>query len=447
MKKAGKPISVIFILLILAFTYFAVFGAENYFGTKRLIYFKNIQDIRLGMDVGGGSKTVFTPDVDDINTITADQLSSIKQKLQTRMENLRITDYDIAVDDESKQLTMRHQNYLDESVANQTIYLNVGKIGLVQICQGSTSNNVIADADKDIKRADVMYDAVNGYYVQIVMTSEGADRLEAASLQNSSLSVWLDGTNVANASQMSDNKYVLNMSGDFEACLLAGIINSGSLPFELTYGNTSAIEATAGSNVLLTLGISAGVLMLAAFVLLIAKYRLPGVVSSIVLVGQAAGLIAVMTGFFSPIYSVTATLPVIAAVGISMLLCIGTSVVTANNIKTEINSDHTIDGAISTGFAKTLPWLISSSAALLLISVVIMGAFGYGHSFTARIFSNIFFFSQPVEGNIYYFGYILFGGVLFNLFMNGIAARVILRGLARFKALRRPSLYGGAKND
>ena len=76
-----------------------------------------------------------------------------------------------------------------------------------------------------------------------------------------------------------------------------------------------------------------------------------------------------------------------------------------------------------------------------------MGAFGFGHSFTARIFSNIFFFGTPVEGHVYYFAYVLFGGVLFGAFMNAIVSRIILRGLSGFKALRRPSLYGGVNND
>lgn len=295
-----------------------------------------------------------------------------------------------------------------------------------------------------------MYDAVNGYYIRIYLTSAGSDAMAAGTNGVSSLSVWVDGQNVASPSisgAITNGQINITMSGEYEAYRLAGLMNSGSLPFELSTDTYDAFTPTMGDNVMLTLIISAGVLLVAAIIVLIVKYKLPGIAASIALIGQAAGLMAVMTGFFSPVNSITFTLPVAAAILISMFVGISTAMVTASNIKAEINNDRTIDGAVITGYQKTLPGLIGSTIVLAVIAIVLMGAFGFGHSFTARIFSNIFFFGTPVEGHVYYFAYVLFGGVLFGAFMNAIVSRIILRGLSGFKALRRPSLYGGVNND
>lgn len=450
MKKAGKPISIIVILLVFAFTYFSVFGADNYFGEKRIIYFKDYSDIRLGMDAGGGWQTVYTPETEDGSVPTMEELESVKQKLMKRMEYLRLTDYDISINEESGKLTVHHQNYDNNEITVAEAFYDMGQTGFVQICSGTTNTGVLVDSNSGIKRADVMYDAVNGYYIRIYFTSAGSDAMAAGTNSVGSLSVWVDGENVASPSiseAVTNGQLNITMQSEYEAYRLAGLMNSGSLPFELNTDTYDAFTPTMGDNVMLTFIISAGVLLAAAIIVLIVKYKLPGIAASIALIGQAAGLMAVMTGFFSPVNSITFTLPVAAAILISMFMGISAAMVTASNIKAEINNDRTIDGAVITGYQKALPGLIGSGAVMVIIAIVLMGAFGFGHSFTARIFSNIFFFGTPVEGHVYYFAYVLFGGVLFSIFMNAIVSRIILRGLSGFKALRRPSLYGGVNND
>lgn len=451
MKKAGKPISVILILLIFAFTYFAVFGAENYFGVKRIIYFRNAQDIRLGMDIGGGAKATFSSADLNLNDV-----EDTRQKLETRLSNLRITDYEVdgPHSSDATDINVSMQSYHDDSVNYQSLFANIGEIGYIEVCEGSSSSKgtVLINADEHVRRADVMNDAVNGYYVQFMLTSDGDDIMTAAAdrLSGGQISVWVDDQCVATSyasSSIGSGKLAVNMGTEYQSCLLAGYANSGSLPAELSPATYEAFDATVGTNAVMALAVSGGVLLLAAVVLLIVKYRLAGVVSAIALIGEAAGIMAIMTGFFSPVNPITLTVPVFAAAAICMFISMVTSFMIASGIKAEINNDHTIDGSITAAYQRVMPGLISVSIVLLLVSALIMGAFGYGHSFTSRILSNIFFFGQPMEGHVYYFGYLLFGGVLFNLVLNGIFSRVIVRGLAGFKALRRPSLFGGVKND
>ena len=76
-----------------------------------------------------------------------------------------------------------------------------------------------------------------------------------------------------------------------------------------------------------------------------------------------------------------------------------------------------------------------------------MGAFGTPDSFFAKLFSPIMqWFGTAITGSIYSFGYTLVIGVIFNLIMGVLASRLMLKGISQFKFLRKPWLYGGAKD-
>ena len=71
-KRTGKPVFFVVFLLILALTYTAFFGIENYYGDTRKVYVKGANDIRWGIDIRGGVEAVFSPDKEGVD-ITANQ--------------------------------------------------------------------------------------------------------------------------------------------------------------------------------------------------------------------------------------------------------------------------------------------------------------------------------------------------------------------------------------
>jgi preprotein translocase subunit SecD len=76
-----------------------------------------------------------------------------------------------------------------------------------------------------------------------------------------------------------------------------------------------------------------------------------------------------------------------------------------------------------------------------------MGAFVTSDTLMGKLFSPIMqFFGSSVTGSVYSFGYTLLIGVVFNMIMGVYASRAMLRSASRFKFLRKPWLYGGAKN-
>ena len=76
-----------------------------------------------------------------------------------------------------------------------------------------------------------------------------------------------------------------------------------------------------------------------------------------------------------------------------------------------------------------------------------MAAFGPTDGFLATLFAPVFsWFGAATEGTIYSFGYTLLAGVVLNFVFGVGATRIMLRGLSRIQALRKPVLYGGAGN-
>mgnify|MGYP000004796964 FL=1 len=80
---------------------------------------------------------------------------------------------------------------------------------------------------------------------------------------------------------------------------------------------------------------------------------------------------------------------------------------------------------------------------IVIVAIVLMGAFGPSDGFFAKALHFVFFaFGPSTAGTIYAFGYTLLTGVLLNFVFGIFATRTMIRGAASIKALRDPRLYG-----
>jgi SecD/SecF fusion protein len=85
---------------------------------------------------------------------------------------------------------------------------------------------------------------------------------------------------------------------------------------------------------------------------------------------------------------------------------------------------------------------------MVIVAFILMGAFGAPGSFASNILYPVFFmFGPSAAGAIYAFGYTLIIGVILNFIFGVFASRLMTYSLMKFKALRKPTLYGGYKND
>lgn len=462
MKRKGKAKFFVVVALLLAFCYAAFFGIsiDNYYGDTNTFHFaiKGAKDIRWGIDISGGVEAVFSPDIEDAK-ITDENMDSAKEIIETRLINKNITDYEVFVDYEKHQVVVRFPQPSDaaEDFNAQEVVSELGETAQLTFCRNTDTEDVILTGN-DVDHAEGGYIDGTGYVVNLTLKSSGVSKFSSATkelaAESGTISIWMDDVQVSNprVNEQINSKtcYIEGMESSEAAKELADKINAGALPFALTTDNDmlQIITPTLG-NEALTVMLTAGVIAFAIICLImILRYRLCGVIASLTLLGQAAALIACISGFFDGWDSFTLTVPGIAGIILSIGMGVDTNVITSERIRDEFQNGKTIDGAIEKGYQNAISSIIDGNVTNVLVAIVLMGAFGTTEGFFYKLFSWILgFFSTSITGSIYSFGYTLLIGAIVNLIMAVLVNKAILKGASRFKVLRKPWLYGGAKNE
>ena len=456
MKRVGKPAFFIVAVLIALLTYLAFFGISNYYGDNRNVYIKGAEDIRWGIDIRGGVEAVFMPDI-EVENITDEDMDAAKEIIETRLVNENITDSEVYADNNTKQIIVRFPWKSDETDFDPAAAVEeLGETAMLTFCEGSTQDTVILQGAADIDHASPAVDRQTGeYVVSLQLTEAGAEQFSEATsrLVGSTISIWMDDQMISNPTvneAITDGQASISGMADAdEAEDLANKINAGSLPFALTVDDSKmqVVSPTLGAealNVMLLAGVIAFALIC---ILMIVRYRIPGVIACIGLVGQVGGIVACVSGFFRDIPSFTMTIPGIAGIILSIGMGVDCNVITSERIREEFYKGKTIDGAIDAGYHNAFSAILDGNLTNVLVAIVLMGAFGSPDNIFARILSPIMqFFSSSITGSIYSFGYTLLVGVIFNFIMGIGACKLMLKGISKFKVLRKPSFYGGAKN-
>ncbi len=455
-KKTGKWVVFAVIALILALTYTAFFGIDNYFGDTRTVYLKGAEDIRWGIDIRGGVEAVFSPDIED-EKITADDMDAAKAIIETRLVGKNITDYEVYTDNSTHQIIVRFPWSTDREDFNpQKEVKDLGETAVLTFRQGTDKTGTILVEGKNVKSATAAYDTrQGGHYVSLNFDSVGTQKFSAATAANQgkTISIWLDENLISSPTVrnvISDGQAVIT-SEEFtaeSAAELANKINAGSLPFGLTVDDTKMqiISPTLGSDALNVMLIAGAAAFALICIIMIARYRLLGAVASVALLGQVAAMIACISGFLPNIDSFTLTIPGIAGIILSIGVGVDANVIAAERIREEFKNGKTIDGAISSGYKNSLSAIIDGNVSIVIVSLVLMGAFGSDGILQTILSPIMGLFGTTITGSIYSFGYTLLVGVIFNLLLGVVASRLMVKSISRFKAFRKPALYGGVKN-
>ena len=460
MKRKGKVKFFIVLAILLAFIYAAFFGVsiDNYYGDTNTFHFgiKSANDIRWGIDISGGVEAVFSPDIED-KKITDENMDAAKEIIETRLVNHNITDYEVYVDYDKHQVVVRFPQAVgEEEFDAQEVVNELGETAQLKFCKNDDTSAVILTGD-DVANAQPGYIDGTGYVVSLTLKSSGVSKFSAATKElagSGTISIWMDDTQVSNPKVneqiTSKTCQIEGMADSEEATDLANKINAGALPFALTTDNDmlQIVSPTLGSEALRVMVIAALIAFAIICIIMISRYRLCGVVSAITLAGQAAGMIACVSGFFDGINSFTLTVPGIAGMILSIGMGVDANVISFERIRDEFKNGRTIDGALNKGFSTALSSIIDGNVTNVLVAIVLMGAFGTTEGFFYKIFSPVLqWFSTSITGSIYSFGYTLLVGVIVNFVMGVFATRVLTLGISQFKVLRKPWLYGGAKNE
>ena len=463
MKTKGKAWHlVVTVLLILAFVYTAFFGVSAKYGDVTTTYIKGAKDIRFGVDIKGGVNVTFVPSED--YDATEEQLEAAQLVIENRLVALNVTDYELYVDPSSDSLILEFPWQSGETDFDpESAIEEIGTTAYLTFREGSSADGDLILDGSMIESAAAQYGPVTSggaseYYVSLKFTDEGAKAFGEATTRlaasNGTISIWLDDENVSTATvnaAITDGEAIITSSASNPftqdaVVKMARQINSGALPFALKVDSYSTVSPSLGENSLSAM-VLAGVIAFALIVVFMTVlYRLPGFLACIALAGQVAATLAFVPGY-SPVFeSFTLTLPGIAGIILAIGMGVDANVITAERIKEELKNGKSLDGALKSGFARGLTPIIDGNVTIVIVAIVLMGAFGPSDGLFAKALHFVFFaFGPSTAGTIYAFGYTLLTGVLLNFVFGVFATRVMIRGAASIKALRDPWLYGAAK--
>ena len=476
MKTKGRPWQFFVVaILIFLFAYSAFFGIKSQYGDTLNTWIKGAADIRFGIDIRGGVDVTFMPA--DGYDATDEQLEAAKAVVEQRLVNLQITDSEVYADSNKDRIVVRFpwkekETEFDPEAAIQEI----GATARLTFREGKetdsegmpfgiTAENIILEGE-DIKSATAQVDTSSSsatygeYYVALELNDSGKEKFAEATERLSGespkgvISIWMDDTMISYPqvqTAITDGHAQISLGGSDDATreqaiTLANQINSGALPFALEAENFSTISPSLGANSLDAMVLAGVIAFVLVALFMISNYRLPGFVAAIALLGQTAMTLAFVSGYFAVFPSFTLTLPGIAGIILAIGMGVDANVITAERIKEEIRAGKSIDGALNAGFRRGLKPIIDGNVTVVIVAVMLMGAFGPTDGIFAKLLRPVFFaFGASTAGTIYSFGYTLLVGVLLNFVFGVGCTRVMLRGISKLKCMRSAVLYGGLR--
>ncbi|MBP0966892.1 MAG: protein translocase subunit SecD [Oscillospiraceae bacterium] len=483
--NSKKSVFFIVFFLILAFAASTVFGVRNQYGDVTTRYIKGLEDIRLGIDIQGGVDVTFGPA--DGTDATKEQLEAVERVMKDRLVNLGINDYEVYTDESNDKVIVRFPWQSGETNFDPTAAVKeLGDTAKLQFRKGLVYTTDVNDRGEttvtpggdiilegtDVEEAYVSMETdgsgnrTGNYAVSLVLKESGknafAEATQAAlngddeyldvngSNSNHVISIWMDTNCISYPSVnavISDGHAQINGSFDYDgAKALADKINGGALPFNLTTESYKTISPSMGSGALKIMMISGSIALVLIMIYMIVLYRLPGFVAAIALLGQVAGTLAVISGWFAFEDSNTLTIPGIAGIILAIGMGVDCNIITGERIKEELNTGKSLDASLKSAYKRSFTSILDGNMTVIIVSIILMGAFGVSSSFFAKILSFLFrWFGVSTEGTIYAFGFTLLTGVIFNFIMGVLASRLMLTSLSKFKCFQNRKLYGGAE--
>ena len=433
--KAKNVISFVLVMAIIAAMAIVVFGDVS-IGNIRVpgVLDKDL-GVQQGLDLVGGSVIVFEPDVENLSSVTADQMDSAEGVIRARLDSQGY--YDAAITRQGDYGIRVEIPAIDDPAAAVDL---IGQTAALTF-RDADMNIVMEGSDEFVTSAQANFGQLERYsnsehYVTLSFTNAGREAFKAAteaavakkSTGENVIIIMLDETIISYPSVetvIDDDSCVIHGSFTKESAKeLADLINSGRLPFSLKDAELRSVGPTLGAQALETSLFAAliGVILVMIFMLLV--YRLPGLVADVSLIAYISIVCLIMAGFFiKDGFRVTLTLPGIAGVILSIGMAVDANVVIFERIKDELNGGKSVGASVDSGFKRAIAAVIDSNVTTL-ISCAVLDLFGTG----------------TIKG----FAVTLFIGVAVSLVTAILLTKFLLRVIVGF-GVRNPWIYGASK--
>lgn len=433
--KAKNIISFALVMIIIVVMAVAVFGDVT-IGTFRIPAIDDEEyGVKQGLELVGGSYIVFEPDVEDVDSVTAEQVAAAEGIIRARLDSIGQSEATIA---QQGGYSLRVE-LPDVNDSNEAVEL-IGQTAALQFM--NANGEVVMEGDSEhVKKAVATFGQLDsmgnqGYMVQLQLTKEGQEAFKTATenavaLTSSGMNyiaICLDGVpySMPRVSEVIDSDSCV-ITGDFTqdaAENLANVINSGRLPFSLRVAEQQTIGATLGQEAFSSSVFAALVGMIIVMLFMLLVYRLPGLVADVSLITYVSVVCLIMTGFYRHIpYVTTLTLPGIAGVILSIGMAVDANVVIFERIKDELRAGKSVGASVDSGFKRALTAVIDSNVTTLITCVV------------------LYFFGT---GTIKSFAETLFIGVVVSLLTAVLLTKFLLKMMVGF-GIKNPWMYGASK--
>jgi len=429
-------------LLILVLTAAAVYlvipqGSKINLKPLKINYEKEI-NLKLGLDLQGGTHLVYEGDLKDIDADAAkDAMNSVRDVIERRVNAFGVSEPLVQVSGNNRIIVeLPGVKDINEAIKliGQTPFLEFRE-------ENPTPPEVTPDADgnvtleaddlflpteltgKQLKRATLAFDPNTGVpEVQLAFDAEGTKLFADLTARNvgKRIAILLDGQVLsAPTVQTSITNGIAVITGQFtvqEARELITRLNSGALPVPIKLISQENVGATLGTQSVQK-SVAAGIIgFIFVALFMIIYYRLPGLLAVLALAIYTFIALALFK-----LFGITLTLAGIAGFILSIGMAVDANVLIFERMKEELRKGKTLHQAIEDGFARA--WLsVRDSNFSSLITTFILGYFG----------------SSIVRG----FAIALSIGILVSMFTAISVTRTFLRLLVGHNLLIKHSLYG-----
>ena len=410
-KSITKFAAVCVIIAILA--YVAAFGVEI-MGKYIPASFDEEFGIKKGFDLAGGSVIVFEPEVEDLGTVTEEQIAAAVAALRLRLDSNGLNEATVSeqVSEDQKRLRVEIPAVTDPNEAIE--YLGA----MASLSFRDPQGNEVINGTHVKEAAPVTQDGK--IMVQLQFTGEGQSLFAEATgnLVGQQLSIYVDNVLISSPNvNEAINSETCVIEGDFDAETakqLANQIKSGTRPFALEPISQNSVGAQLGDDALNKSLIAGGIGLLLVMLYMIIMYRMCGLVADIALIGYVAIVALVINGF-----GIQLTLPGIAGIILTIGTAVDANVIIFERVKEEIKSGKTLRASVDAGFNRAFSAIIDANITTI-IAAVVLWYFG--------------------SGTIIGFAKTLFIGTLVSMFTAIFVTRFLLRQLVGFGA-KNPKLY------
>ena len=411
MKKGNILKIVISLVIMILLAYLAIFGIKV--GDTTIV--KGIRDIKTGLDISGGVSIVYQAESEDGKEITPADLEKSKAVIQNRLEAKNIYDYIIRLDTNTNQINVEiPADTSDTSVDPLAAVEGLDQTAVIQF--RDSDGNVLLEGD-DIESAQYSDDAVDSTgigtpHVILTFSQEGATKFAEATeeLVGKEMPIYLDEECIASPlvnSKIDSSTAIITVGeGTYAekkatAEEYAMLIDSGSLPFNLNVVNKEYIGPYVGQQALQVSVKAGAVALILVCLIMIIKYRLPGIVSTIALVIYISLLLLIIANT-----GTTMTLSGIAGLILSIGMAVDANVIIYERLKEELSKKLAYKKAFDKSFKNAMTTIIDGNITTIIVALVLY-LLGSG----------------MVKG----FGIVLALGVILSLFTAVVVTKFILK--------------------